>query len=208
VETKVCSKCKLEKKLTEFNKQSRVKCGLRSNCRECQRKESKKYKLENKDKIKKYNDEWNKKNSEYYEKYFKEYYITNYEREKQRKKNWFKNNKNYLNNYNKQRKKRDMLFKIISDMRNSVNRYIKYKSKRTFEIVGCTPEFLKEYLEKQFKDGMSWENRHLFHIDHIIPLSSAKTEKEIYKLCHYTNLQPLWVDENLKKSNKIVEPFK
>ena len=101
-----------------------------------------------------------------------------------------------------------MLFKIISDMRNSVNRYIKYKSKRTFEIVGCTPEFLKEYLEKQFKDGMSWENRHLFHIDHIIPLSSAKTEKEIYKLCHYTNLQPLWVDENLKKSNKIVEPFK
>jgi len=40
------------------------------------------------------------------------------------------------------------------------------------------------------------------------PLSSAKTEEELYKLCHYTNLHPLWVEENLKKSNKIVEQIK
>jgi hypothetical protein len=78
------------------------------------------------------------------------------------------------------------------------------KKNKTFEIVGCTPEFLKEHLEKQFVDGMTWENRNKWHIDHKLPLSSAKTEEELYKLCHYTNLQPLWAEENLKKSNKII----
>jgi hypothetical protein len=78
------------------------------------------------------------------------------------------------------------------------------KTNKTFEIVGCTPEFLKEHLEKQFVDGMTWENRGEWHIDHKIPLSSAKTEEELYKLCHYTNLQPLWAEENLKKGNKII----
>ena len=60
------------------------------------------------------------------------------------------------------------------------------------------------HLEKQFAIGMSWENRSEWHIDHIIPLSSAKTEDEVYKLCHYTNLQPLWAEDNLKKSNKFI----
>jgi hypothetical protein len=78
------------------------------------------------------------------------------------------------------------------------------KKNKTFEIIGCSPEFLKEYIENLFIDGMSWENRNQWHIDHIIPLSSAKTEKQMYKLCHYTNLQPLWVEDNLKKSNKIL----
>jgi hypothetical protein len=79
------------------------------------------------------------------------------------------------------------------------------KKNNTFEIVGCSPEFLKEYLEKQFTEGMNWDlfGKHI-HIDHIIPLSFAKTEEEAYKLCHYTNLQPLWAEDNLKKSNKIL----
>jgi hypothetical protein len=206
---KVCSKCNLEKNLTEFNKMSKVKSGLRSYCRDCQKIESKKYKSENKEKIKEYNTKWNKENQEYYKKYFEEYYLVNYEREKERKRKWFKDNKEYANNYQKQRKKRDVLFRIISDMRNSVNRYLKYKSKHTFEIIGCTPQELKEHLEKQFVEGMSWENRKEWHIDHIVPLSSAKTEEELYKLCHFTNLQPLWAEDNLKKSNKIlVEQFK
>ena len=71
-------------------------------------------------------------------------------------------------------------------------------------MVGCTPEFLKEYLEKQFKPGMTWQNytRKGWHIDHRTPLDSAKTPEDIEKLMHYTNLQPMWWRENIIKSNK------
>jgi hypothetical protein len=79
------------------------------------------------------------------------------------------------------------------------------KNNSTLDIIGCTPQFLKEYIENQFTDGMSWELMGKYiHIDHIIPLSSAKTEEELYKLCHYSNLQPLWAEDNLKKGNKIL----
>jgi|694.fasta_scaffold91682_1 hypothetical protein len=203
METKVCSKCEKEKPLLEYNVCSRVKDGRKAECRECQRISGKKYRFENKEKIKEYNTKWNKENQEYYKKYFEEYYTVNYDKEKERKLKWSRENRKYSNDYQKQRKKKDILFRIISDMRNSVNRYLKYKSKSTFEIVGCTPELLKEHLEKQFTDGMTWENRSKWHIDHIIPLSSAKTEEELYKLCHYTNLQPLWAEDNMKKSNKV-----
>jgi hypothetical protein len=71
-------------------------------------------------------------------------------------------------------------------------------------MVGCSPVELKMYLEKQFENGMTWDNRNEWHIDHITPLSSAKTEKDVINLCYFTNLQPLWVKENLEKSNKIL----
>ena len=70
--------------------------------------------------------------------------------------------------------------------------------------MGCTPLQLREHLEKQFVDGMTWDNRSDWHIDHIIPLSSAKTTEELNTLCHYTNLQPLWASENLSKGKKMV----
>jgi hypothetical protein len=63
------------------------------------------------------------------------------------------------------------------------------------------------YLEKQFAPGMTWENYGIdgWHIDHIIPLSSAKGDlDQLKKLCHYTNLQPLWAEDNLKKSNRLI----
>jgi hypothetical protein len=204
METKVCSKCSVEKSLLDFNVCSRVKDGRKAECRECQKISGKKYKSENKNKIKEYNFKWNFENKSYYQEYRKTWNVKNYDKILKIRQNFNKNNPDYYNDYNKERKKIDVLFKLKVDMRNSVNRYLKYRSQKTFDIVGCTPQSLKEHLETQFIDGMSWDNRSEWHIDHIIPLSSAKTEDELYGLCHYTNLQPLWAEDNLKKSNKIL----
>ena len=61
------------------------------------------------------------------------------------------------------------------------------------------------HLESKFTDGMSWDNHttHGWHIDHIIPLSSAKTLEEVEKLCHFSNLQPLWAIDNLLKGGRV-----
>ena len=76
------------------------------------------------------------------------------------------------------------------------------------DYLGCNIEFLKQHLEKQFKTGMTWENygygKEKWNMDHKIPVASAKSVEEMYILCHYSNLQPMWQPENIKKSNKII----
>lgn len=78
-----------------------------------------------------------------------------------------------------------------------------FKTTSFYQYIGCSQEELKKHLEIQFKEGMTWENYGQWHIDHIIPLSVAKTPEEMHKLCHFTNLQPLWAQDNINKSNKI-----
>jgi hypothetical protein len=70
--------------------------------------------------------------------------------------------------------------------------------------VGCTPEFLKQYLASQFQPGMSWDNHGAWHIDHRKPCASFDlTDPAQQKACfHYTNLQPLWAEENLRKGSR------
>ena len=76
------------------------------------------------------------------------------------------------------------------------------------KLVGCTLDELKNHLEKQFTKGMTWKNYNYrgWHVDHIIPCSSFDLiDPEQQKECfHYTNLQPLWGKDNIKKSNKII----
>jgi len=81
------------------------------------------------------------------------------------------------------------------------------KNKALEVILGTSVQETKKHLEKQFKKDMSWENKNLWHIDHIIPLSSAKTEKDLYVLCHYKNLQPLWARENIIKGSKVCQIY-
>lgn len=257
METKVCSKCKEEKEVCEFYKNSQKKDGLHPRCKVCVNNCVKDYKEQNPEKVKKSkqkhyltnkekysnsHQKWRKENPECISNYSKLYYIKNKESliERGRKyydtnkdnilekcKEYVKNNfdktsnyqkkyrennkeklRNYKYYYNKTRRETDILFNLRNNISHRVREFLKVKNitknNKTFEIVGCSPQFLSEYLQKQFVDGMTWENRSEWHIDHIIPLSSAKTEEEIYKLCHYTNLQPLWAEDNLKKSNKII----
>lgn len=76
-----------------------------------------------------------------------------------------------------------------------------YKDKTTKTLLGCTVEKLTTHLSAKFTEGMTLENYGKWHIDHIVPLSSAKTKQELEKLCHYTNLQPLWAKDNLSKGS-------
>ena len=71
-------------------------------------------------------------------------------------------------------------------------------------MLGADYETAFNHIESRFKDGMTWDNQGEWHIDHIVPLASATTEEELIKLCHYTNLQPLWAEDNLKKGDKIL----
>lgn len=171
-------------------------------CKECVKFERKCHYLENKEttlkQIKKYHK--TKKGKKSLKKATQKYYC--------------KNKHKIYNNINKNlknRRKKDFMFKLTGNLRNRLGQYLKLKkwNKKTnfSKYVGCSFSELKTHLEKQFQPGMTWENYGLFgwHIDHIIPLSSAKTEEEIFKLCHYTNLQPLWAKDNLSKASKLTK---
>ena len=96
---------------------------------------------------------------------------------------------------------------FTENLRCSCNRAFKnlFKDIKTKDILGCSFEDAKKHIESLWLEGMSWENYGLYgwHIDHKIPLASTKDKKEMEKLCHYTNLQPLWAKDNLSKGKKI-----
>jgi hypothetical protein len=109
--------------------------------------------------------------------------------------------------YQKSRYNSDPLFAMMGRLRARVRDFLKNndytRSSTTEDIIGCGSEELKIHIESKFVDGMSWNNRSLWHIDHIIPLASAKSLDKVIKLCHYTNLQPLWAKDNLSKGCKL-----
>ena len=110
--------------------------------------------------------------------------------------------------YVKNRKKVDPAFKLGTAIRNHIYQFLKLgKKNRSIKYLGCTLEELRAHLESKFEPGMTWENhgRNGWHIDHIYPLSKTdiNNEEAIMKTLHYTNLQPLWFKDNIKKGNKI-----
>lgn len=102
--------------------------------------------------------------------------------------------------------------KLIANYRHQIRSALKSKSKSkpTLKLLGCTIKKFKIYLENQFEPGMTWDNYGQWHIDHIKPCAcfdlSKKSEQQ--KCFHYTNLQPLWAKENLKKGSKYNEEKK
>lgn len=127
---------------------------------------------------------------------------------KRRNKRFMKNNPEYYSKYQYEKYHNDEHYKLARLLRTRVRKAIQgnHKTKPTLELLGCSLENLKEHLEKQFNDGMSWNNFGEWHIDHIKPcasfdLTDPKQQKECF---HYTNLQPLWAEDNLKKGTSYV----
>jgi hypothetical protein len=71
-------------------------------------------------------------------------------------------------------------------------------------LIGCSASEFREHMEKLFKEGMSWENRKEWHVDHRVPCASANSLEDLAKLFHFKNLQPLWVEDNHVKGTKTV----
>jgi hypothetical protein len=223
MEKKICCRCKLEKDVCDFRKLKTSKDGLTYQCRVCLTKKQfdyrkkynetyKKYLSDNREKRIEYLKNYNKENKEDIKIKRKESYENKKDIILQKNREYHQTNKEQIRirkkNYVKTKRKEDIIFKLKMNVRTRISNFLRTKNIKkdnsTFMLIGCTPEELKVYLENLFRDGMTWENKHLWHIDHIIPLSSVETKEEIYKLCHYTNLQPLWSKENIKKSNKIL----
>ena len=202
METKICSKCKIEKEVCEFYKHSRNPNIYRGQCKKCMNESSLNYKKNNVEKINKKNKEYFEKNRELNKIKCTKYRNNNLEKSRELYRKRRLNNKEKINTYNQ-----IPIIRLKNSLRSRINELMnkKYNNPRTIDLVGCDYEFLINYIEKKFTEGMSWDNYGYYgwHLDHIIPLSSAKTEEDMCKLYHYTNLQPLWAKENMKKSNKI-----
>jgi len=210
METKICTKCKIEKSINDFN----FDAGKRvASCKACKSLENKRWRDINKDKIKQRNKElWMERrdDAEWIQKR-KDYYDRNRKILLEQKKEYYeKNKKKILANHKKYEQsqlKSNPIFRLRKNVRRRLHLALKgkYKPDTTQNIVGCDWVQLKNHLESFFKDGMNWDNYGYYgwHVDHIIPLSEFDLTDAVQfkKAMHYTNLQPLWMEENLAKKN-------
>jgi hypothetical protein len=163
---------------------------------------SKRYesKEETKDKKRNIHKIWSENNRDYLNSYHKLWREKNIEKYRENKRN-----------YEKTRKAKDPIYKLINNFRTAIYQVLKennvQKNGHYFEILKYKPDELISHLEKQFIDGMNWENYGQWHVDHIRPISSFKIteigDDEFMKCWSLGNLQPLWGIDNIKKSNNL-----
>lgn len=204
---KICSTCQKELPFTAFYKCKSTFDGMQNQCKDCAKRatQTESYKEKRKEAIKRY------KSSE------KGILAEKRYRESEKGKIMIhnQNQRRYLSGKNalyiRKKRKTDCNFAIKENLRNRIYYAIKdaQKSKHTLELLGCSIEYLKDYLEKQFEPGMSWDNYGEWHIDHIIPCSYFDLTDPIQQqICfNFRNLQPLWAKDNNQKKNKLPENY-
>jgi hypothetical protein len=182
---KKCSKCNIEKDISEFKKHNGYKSGIGNSCKECERERGRLWRKKNPNYFK----EYKKDNEEYYIKR-KEY--TSSERGKAMKRKW-------CNEYNRKNPHTVAWKSLIG---NTLKRLGGEKSGHTIDVLGYSADELKEHIENLFTEGMSWDNWGEWHIDHIKPVSVFDPETDVSIVNALENLQPLWAIENLRKLNQ------
>ena len=119
----------------------------------------------------------------------------------------YENAKRLQRKYSKERRIYDPMYALRARYKNLISKAMTRKgfskTSKTCKILGCTWEEFVIYIENQFKGDMGWHRIKEIHIDHKIPVSSARTEEDVIRLNHYTNFQPLWARDNHRKSNKL-----
>jgi hypothetical protein len=204
---RVCTKCGKAKDFSNFGVHLSRKDGKQEVCKDCKALISKFYRANNPEKSKEYcalNKEKIKIRS-------KQYSIKNADSLRQKRAEKFQLNKEKWNEYQRERCKVDPVYKIKTSIRKTILKALKGqdKSKSTQEIIGCTYQYFRNYIESQFEPWMTWDNKGLYNgdfnygwdIDHIVPLCTAKSPEDVVSLNHYTNLRPLCshVNRNIKR---------
>lgn len=219
---KVCSRCNQELSISEFYKDKQQKDGLSSYCKKCKSKIWN-YKMaseESKQNKKEYRSFYNRKeevkekakirrDSEEMKQYMKNYFSSEKGKEILRKNNLKRKENGKQNDWFKRKRQADSFYIISQRFRARLYQCLKKESSKSEEILNCSWNEFKQHIESQFQEGMSWENRSDWDIDHIIPVSYFKRINEDMKVCfHYLNLQPLWKEENRwKKKCEIPDNY-
>lgn len=210
---KLCTSCGDKKPLSDFHNDKTKKDGKVSRCVPCTRIYRASYYKRNAERLKKYSTDWYNANSEEVAAKQKIKYEQNTEAYKERRKAryWLDRDANSKKSgeYHLSRLKTDPHYRFVARCRKRVWAafFEKGYSKKTktFALLGCSKEELISYIESKFQEGMTWDNYGEWHLDHKLPFSAAKNEREVEMLCHYTNLQPLWASDNVSKSARYCE---
>jgi hypothetical protein len=206
---KKCCTCNNPKPFTDFSKNKASKDGLQSACKICQKISYNQWKEQNIDKVKFDAKNYRSENSNKWVGYSKKY--RDKSENKVKREIWNIENKQYYVDYEqkptrkayrKNYNKNSITHKWRMFLKNTLKRVGKSKEGKTIDLLGYSAIQLKEHLEKQFTNGMSWNNHGDWHIDHIRPLSSFSPDTPINIINALDNLQPLWAKDNIKKSNK------
>ena len=196
--TKYCKGCD-QTKSVELFEQRGGKPTYR--CLECKAKYFAAYYRKNSDKIKDTAKNYRKNNPDKIAQWEED----NREHRREWKKQWINKNRERINADERERRKTDHCYKIKKNLRRRLNEVVKQKADKTMTILGCSVHQLMKHLEAKFTAGMSWDNYGDWHIDHILPCASfdLTKEEEQRKCFHYSNLQPLWAADNIRKGDKV-----
>jgi len=205
---KFCPVCKIDKPLNEFHNDKRRKDGKAYQCKICKKAAHLKYSRSEAGQktIKAQHHKYYR--SEHGKKYYEKYYNSD-ARVQSGKKSYEKRIKN--GKIAKQRKERyhsDIKYRLKRNLGNRIRKAMngKDKSIRTRNLLGCSIEYFKQHLESQFTEGMTWDNKDEWHIDHIKPIAlfNLLDRKDQKKCFHYTNLQLLWAIDNWEKNSFFI----
>ena len=223
-----CKDCDREYRIKNKERIKQYKIDNKEEFQKYQKEYMKKYQEENREKLLKYKKDYYEENKEELNKKRREYYSEHQEELKKKGQEYYLKYREYINNRNREyaiknrdrlrkahqewernKRKTDINFRLTQLLRHrlwlALNGNLRVD--KTLNLLGCSIEDFKKYLESKFKKGMNWNNygRGGWHIDHIKPCASfdLSKEKEQRKCFFYLNLQPLWELENLKKGSKI-----
>ena len=192
------------------NSCGKLGCFAKNMCKKCYNKE---WSAQESQKLKR--QQWRESHEEYEKERKRLHHLADKDRYNIQSKEYYNENKEVLlkkqYQYKKKRIKKDPQFRVTENLRALIRESFKRrnceKKCKTTELLGTTVPKAMKYLESQFIDGMTWENqgRGGWHVDHFVPINAFDLRYiEHQKICfHYTNLQPLWEKDNIKKSDII-----